>query len=97
MGTADLVIEAGLSIYDISAPACVIEAAGGVVTTGTENHQKRWQYYCRLKRKYTRIRAIKNCFNPLYQIKFGMNVPLNSSFLTNGFCYNDTRFEKKNS
>ena len=33
MGTADLVIEAGLSSYDISAPACVIEAAGGVVTT----------------------------------------------------------------
>ena len=32
MGTADLVIEAGLSIYDIQAPACVIEAAGGVVT-----------------------------------------------------------------
>ena len=33
MGTADLVIEAGLSIYDIQAPACVIEAAGGIVTT----------------------------------------------------------------
>ena len=32
MGTADLVIEAGLSIYDVQAPACVIEAAGGVVT-----------------------------------------------------------------
>ena len=32
MGTADLVIEAGLSVYDIQAPACVIEAAGGVVT-----------------------------------------------------------------
>ena len=32
MGTADLVVEAGLSIYDIQAPACVIEAAGGVVT-----------------------------------------------------------------
>ena len=32
MGTADLVIEAGLSIYDIQAPACVIEAAGGIVT-----------------------------------------------------------------
>ena len=32
MGTADLVIEAGLSAYDIQAPACVIEAAGGVVT-----------------------------------------------------------------
>ena len=32
MGTADLVIEAGLSIYDIQAPACVIEAAGGLVT-----------------------------------------------------------------
>jgi len=32
MGTADLVIEACLSIYDIQAPACVIEAAGGVVT-----------------------------------------------------------------
>jgi histidinol phosphatase-like enzyme (inositol monophosphatase family) len=32
MGTADLVIEAGLSTYDIQAPACVIEAAGGVVT-----------------------------------------------------------------
>ena len=32
MGTADLVIEAGLSIYDIQAPACVIEAAGGFVT-----------------------------------------------------------------
>ena len=33
MVSADLVIEAGLSSYDISAPACVIEAAGGVVTT----------------------------------------------------------------
>ena len=33
IGTADLVIEAGLSSYDISAPACVIEAAGGIVTT----------------------------------------------------------------
>ena len=33
MGTADLVIEAGLKSYDIQAPACVIEAAGGVVTT----------------------------------------------------------------
>ena len=32
MGPADLLIEAGLSIYDIQAPACVIEAAGGVVT-----------------------------------------------------------------
>ena len=32
MGTAALVIEAGLSIYDIQAPACVIEAAGGLVT-----------------------------------------------------------------
>ena len=29
---ADMVIEAGLSAYDIQAPACVIEAAGGVVT-----------------------------------------------------------------
>ena len=33
MGTADLVIEAGLKSYDIQAPACVIEAAGGIVTT----------------------------------------------------------------
>ena len=33
MGTADLVIEAGLNSYDIQAPASVIEAAGGVVTT----------------------------------------------------------------
>ena len=32
MGTADLVIEAGLSIYDIQAPSCVIQAAGGIVT-----------------------------------------------------------------
>ena len=32
IGTADLVIEAGLSIYDVQAPACVIEAAGGIVT-----------------------------------------------------------------
>ena len=32
MGTADLVIEAGLSIYDIQAPSCVIEASGGIVT-----------------------------------------------------------------
>ena len=32
MGTADLVIEAGLSIYDIQAPSCVIEAAGGIVS-----------------------------------------------------------------
>ena len=32
IGTADLVIEAGLSIYDFQAPACVIEAAGGIVT-----------------------------------------------------------------
>jgi len=33
IGTADLVIEAGLSSYDIQAPICVIEAAGGIVTT----------------------------------------------------------------
>lgn len=33
IGTADLVIEAGLSSYDIQAPACVIEAAGGIVST----------------------------------------------------------------
>ena len=33
MGTADLVIEAGLSSYDIQAPICIIEAAGGAVST----------------------------------------------------------------
>lgn len=32
LGQLDLVIEAGLSAYDISAPIAVIEAAGGVVT-----------------------------------------------------------------
>jgi histidinol phosphatase-like enzyme (inositol monophosphatase family) len=32
LGTIDLVIEAGLSAYDIAAPMAVIEAAGGVVT-----------------------------------------------------------------
>lgn len=32
LGTIDLVIEAGLSAYDIAAPLAVIEAAGGVVT-----------------------------------------------------------------
>ena len=37
MGTADLVIEAGLNSYDIQAPASVIEAAGGVVTTWDGN------------------------------------------------------------
>jgi fructose-1,6-bisphosphatase/inositol monophosphatase family enzyme len=31
-GQIDLVIEAGLSAYDISAPIAVIEAAGGIVT-----------------------------------------------------------------
>jgi fructose-1,6-bisphosphatase/inositol monophosphatase family enzyme len=31
-GQVDLVIEAGLAAYDISAPIAVIEAAGGVVT-----------------------------------------------------------------
>ena len=33
MGTADLVIEAGLSSYDVQAPICIIEAAGGAVST----------------------------------------------------------------
>ena len=32
LGQVDLVIEAGLSAYDISAPVAVIQAAGGVVT-----------------------------------------------------------------
>lgn len=32
LGQVDLVIEAGLSAYDISAPIAVIEAAGGIVT-----------------------------------------------------------------
>jgi len=32
LGQVDLVIEAGLSPYDISAPIAVIEAAGGIVT-----------------------------------------------------------------
>lgn len=32
MGSADLVIEAGLQPYDVMAPIAVIEAAGGVVT-----------------------------------------------------------------
>jgi myo-inositol-1(or 4)-monophosphatase len=31
-GQVDLVIEAGLSAYDIQAPIAVIEAAGGLVT-----------------------------------------------------------------
>lgn len=32
LGQVDLVIEAGLSAYDISAPTAVVQAAGGVVT-----------------------------------------------------------------
>jgi fructose-1,6-bisphosphatase/inositol monophosphatase family enzyme len=31
-GQIDLVIEAGLQVYDIAAPLAVIEAAGGIVT-----------------------------------------------------------------
>lgn len=40
-GQADLVIEAGLSPYDIQAPIAVIEAAGGIVTdwTGGPAHE----------------------------------------------------------
>ena len=34
-GQVDLVIEAGLAAYDISAPIAVIEAAGGIVTDWT--------------------------------------------------------------
>ncbi|RYH01851.1 histidinol-phosphatase [Salipiger sp. IMCC34102] len=32
LGQVDLVVEAGLNAYDIQAPICVIEAAGGIVT-----------------------------------------------------------------
>ncbi|MEM8776652.1 MAG: inositol monophosphatase family protein [Pseudomonadota bacterium] len=40
-GQLDLVIEAGLSVYDIQAPIAVIEAAGGIVTDwlGGSPHQ----------------------------------------------------------
>ena len=40
-GQIDLVIEAGLNVYDIQAPIAVIEAAGGVVTDwqGTPAHE----------------------------------------------------------
>lgn len=37
LGQVDLVIEAGLSRYDISAPIAVVEAAGGVVTNWQGN------------------------------------------------------------
>ena len=35
MGCIDLVIEAGLQVYDIAAPMAVVEAAGGIVTDWT--------------------------------------------------------------
>ena len=40
-GHVDLVIEAGLHVYDVQAPIAVIEAAGGIVTNweGGPAHQ----------------------------------------------------------